>query len=88
MKHQLSDLHGLTSEQFMQAINTLPTYMTSLNLSNNFLGNRTVDELVQAFAALHARHPSSLISLDLGWNYLNNKTGAELALAFAALPQV
>jgi len=68
-------------DSLQEALATIPSRVTSLNLTHNGLGERTGTELAQAFAAI----PSNVTSLDLGLNSLGKRAGAELAQDFAAI---
>ncbi len=57
--------------------------MKTLDLSRNYLGDKTGAELATAFTAI----PKQVKTLDLSWNYLDQKTGAELATAFVVVPK-
>ena len=57
--------------------------MTSLNLADNDLLNKTGTELKLAFEAIQP----TIVSLDLSCNQLERKTSAELAEALASIPE-
>ena len=82
MYHELRGLVNLRGAELTQAFASIPATVTSLNLGDNDLGNKTVAELAEAFASI----PATVTSLDLGFNNLGNKTVAELAQAFAGIP--
>ena len=65
-----------------EAMNAIPAGETHLDLSDNYLGERSGAYLAAALSGI----PRSVTRLDLGWNSLGSKSRAELAAIFASIP--
>ena len=81
MNYTLRLLSGKKTFEISREIRCLPKDMTSLDLSVNFLGRRTIYELNEIFTEI----PASVTSLDLGVNLLNLRSCAELVAVFSAI---
>ena len=70
-----------TTDDIVEGLLVTPGWITHIDLSQNELGSRTVDDLIRILKSITA---SSVFSIDLSINELHRKTAAEIALIIAA----
>lgn len=82
MHSQLLGFANKPTDELIQALHSLSEMITSLDLTNNKLGNRSIEDLSKILAAI----PPGVKFLNLSGNDLEKKTSEELSLFFFSLP--
>ena len=77
-----TDFHSKTRAELAALFSGIPASVTSLDLTNNYLGYIPVAKLARVLS----RIPTSVTSLRLDKNMLDNQAGVELKQIFSAIP--